>query len=58
MNIRWGTYADPNYKDEDNLSGVCHYFVTNGQIIFCGDCTHAMKGQTAPLPELPPGFRD
>jgi len=29
--------------------GVCHSFVTDGQIQFLGDCTHALAGQTVPL---------
>lgn len=29
----------------------CHSFVTDGQIQFGGDCTHAMAGQTVPLPD-------
>ncbi len=29
---------------------VCHSFVTDGQIRFLGDCTHALAGQTVPLP--------
>ena len=31
--------------------GVCHSFVTDGRIQFLNDCTHALKGQTVPLPE-------
>lgn len=31
----------------------CHYFVTDGQIVFCGDCVHALAGQTVPLPVMP-----
>lgn len=27
----------------------CHSFVTDGQIQFLGDCTHAMAGQTVAL---------
>ena len=37
---------------------VCHYFLTDGVLHFCGDCTHAMAGQSVPLPELPPYHRD
>jgi len=37
----------------DKLESVCHSFVTDGQIQFLGDCSHALKGQTVPLPELP-----
>jgi hypothetical protein len=31
---------------------ICHYFVTDGNIIFCGDCKHELKGQTVPLPNI------
>lgn len=31
---------------------VCHSFVTNGKILFLGDCTHAMAGQTVDLPNF------
>lgn len=33
---------------------VCHSFVTDGRIQFCGDSTHSLAGQTvdlAPVPE-------
>lgn len=41
------------------LPRVCHTFVgcngaEPGQIVFLGDCTHALAGQTLPLGELPP----
>lgn len=32
---------------------VCHSFVTDGHIQFLGDCTHALAGQTVPLPDFP-----
>lgn len=32
---------------------VCHSFVKDGHIQFLTDCTHALAGQTVPLPELP-----
>jgi hypothetical protein len=31
----------------------CHVFITNGQIQFLDDCTHALKGQTVPIPAWP-----
>ncbi|MGA4552393.1 DUF6527 family protein [Methylorubrum aminovorans] len=31
---------------------VCHSFVTDGRIQFLGDCTHALAGQTVPLPDF------
>lgn len=59
MNIRTGRFADPNFVDaEGDLSRVCHYFLRNGHLEFLGDCTHGMKGQTVPLPELPERYRD
>lgn len=33
--------------------GVCHSFVRDGMIEFLGDCTHALKNQTVPLPAMP-----
>lgn len=29
---------------------VCHSYVTDGNIQFLSDCTHALAGQTVPLP--------
>lgn len=29
----------------------CHSFVTDGRIQYLTDCTHALAGQTVPLPE-------
>ena len=34
-------------------SRICHHFVTEGKIQFCGDCTHALRGQTVELPDFP-----
>lgn len=31
----------------------CHSFVTNGQIQFLSDCTHALAGKTVPLTPQP-----
>ncbi|MGB3389069.1 MAG: DUF6527 family protein [Pseudaminobacter sp.] len=31
------------------IPSVCHSFVSDGQIQFLGDCTHALAGQTVPL---------
>jgi hypothetical protein len=32
---------------------VCHSFVTDGQIQFLSDCTHALAGQTVPMFSFP-----
>jgi hypothetical protein len=34
---------------------VCHSFVTEGRIQFCGDSTHALAGQTVDLPDIEEG---
>jgi hypothetical protein len=31
----------------------CHYFITDGNICYCGDCDHELSGKTVPLPDLP-----
>ncbi len=30
---------------------VCHSFIRDGQILFLGDCTHALAGQLVAIPE-------
>lgn len=32
---------------------VCHSFVVDGQVQMLGDCTHALAGQTVPIPPWP-----
>lgn len=34
---------------------VCHSFINDGQIQFLSDCTHALAGQTVPLPPVDAG---
>lgn len=67
--VRTGHYCNPGqqpgdcacdyqerYPDEGPWPwpcGICHSFVTNGQIQFLSDCTHELAGQTVPLPDLP-----
>lgn len=38
------------YPEEGIKPFCCHYFLRNGNIEFCGDCTHDKAGQTLPLP--------
>ena len=59
---RW-TEAEPPVTSENleewrrspwpqtKVEKVCHSFVTDGQIQFLGDCTHALAGQTVDLPD-------
>lgn len=36
----------------------CHSFIRDGRIEFLGDCTHALAGQTVPLPPVAAGGTD
>lgn len=55
---RWGKHADPNWQEPNEeapsggWSGICHLFVTNGKIIYCGDSTHKYAGQTIDMIDL------
>lgn len=45
----------PNYHGPvpcEASEGICHSFVTDGKIEYCGDSTHSLKGQTVPLPAI------
>jgi len=37
----------------DVRSTVCHCFIRDGKIQFLGDCTHALRGQTVDMPDIP-----
>ncbi len=43
----------PSFKHEWGNGKVCHYTLTAGMLTFAPDSTHALAGQTVPLPELP-----
>lgn len=47
----------PEGRPDAGQVDVCHYFLTAGSIQYLADCTHALKGQTIPLPDLPPHLR-
>ncbi len=48
-----GSWAGEWVKDADGkcVPMRCHSYVTDGQIQFLTDCTHALAGQTVPLPD-------
>lgn len=53
-----GTLECPTYAPSQLTTGGgdnrrCHTFIRAGQIQFLNDCTHALKGQTVPLPPVP-----
>jgi hypothetical protein len=40
----------PDFESKDTC---CHSFVVDGQMQMLGDCTHALAGQTVPIPPWP-----
>ncbi len=42
----------PTFETADTC---CHSFVVDGQMQMLGDCTHALAGQTVPIPPWPRG---
>lgn len=43
-------HRDPDKPGEFNER--CHLFVTNGELRYCGDCTHPLAGKTVPMVSL------
>lgn len=43
----------PTDQPQVQVIDICHSFVTDGQIQFLCDCTHALAGRTVPLPPFP-----
>ena len=37
---------------QERRVNICHAFVTDGQVQFLDDCTHALKGKTVPLADF------
>ena len=51
--------ANPDASEEFEewrTARACHSCVTDGQIQFLGDCTHALAGQTVPLADFPENY--
>lgn len=45
VRVRWD-------EGEQRIQKCCHFFVREGRIEFCGDCTHALAGQTIEMQEV------
>lgn len=48
----WCTYR-VDHPDCEFECSRCHTFIKGGMVQFLSDCTHALAGQTLPLPDLP-----
>lgn len=55
MNISAGPY-----KDGETTIPLhrCHYILAKGVITYLADCTHSLRGQAVPLPDLPDFLTD
>lgn len=47
------TYNGPDAGRDGAPPAICHSFVVDGQMQMLGDCTHALAGQTVPIPPWP-----
>ena len=57
VRVHWGEPVDPTDLQTELFERVCHSQVTDGKIMFYGDCnSHNLQGQTLPLPPLPSWF--
>lgn len=45
------TYDGADAGKDGAPPAVCHSFVVDGQMQFLSDCTHALAGQTVPIPD-------
>ena len=45
-------FVNPPGPYHTDSTPSCHSFVTDGQVQFLTDCTHALAGQTVPLPDI------
>ena len=41
----------PSVRVRTGQGKVCHFFIKDGKIEYCSDCTHAMAGKSVDLPE-------
>lgn len=46
-------YTNPENNQETT---ICHYFIRNGNIEYCNDCEHKLKGQTLKLIDIPDDY--
>lgn len=48
------SHRNPDTKQQDITH--CHFNITNGQIVYHGDCPHGMAGKTIPMQEIPSDY--
>lgn len=59
VKVTWAAIPDaPDEFKEWRTERICHTYIgcngaLPGQVIFLGDCTHALAGQIHPFPDIP-----
>lgn len=54
VRVSWTEPSDNENEFDDTTKDkqiCCHFFVTNGMISYCGDCTHEFKNRIVPMVE-------
>lgn len=46
----------PSINTHHPMGGICHSYITEGQIQYLEDCTHSFAGKTLDLEDLPDWF--
>lgn len=52
VKVNWSEPSDMPHEVDDrtkDIHKVCHFFIRDGKIEFCNDCTHDLKGQTVDM---------
>jgi hypothetical protein len=47
-----GNAEQPTVHPSINIVGRCHYFVQQGNIVYCSDSIHSYAGKTIPMPVM------
>ena len=57
MHIKTGPYPE-EFGEKAFEVDICHYFLTDGIIIYLNDCTHSLAGKSIVLPDVPVEYLD
>jgi hypothetical protein len=49
-----GSLEKPDCKPSVNDPGVCHFTITDGKLIFAGDCSHVLANKTVEMKPVDP----
>lgn len=52
VRITWPHWTTDQDGVETKKDHCCHFFIKEGNIEYCGDCTHELSGQTLALKDL------